>query len=182
MALILVLLTQKWAPSIPYLRLPCIIGLLYPLHVIKLSILTGKGRSDIFLRLGIIKKILLVVTVAITYRWGILAMIYGQIVVSILGYYLNSYYTGKLISYPIREQVVDLLPYLGAAVAMGTGVFCLQLLPFPNDWSLLICQILFAMVIYTGLTWGFRMKAFLGIVDILRDKLRQRRPQLSFLK
>ena len=180
--LVLVLLTEKWAPCVPYLQLLCVMGLLYPLHVINLNVLMAKGRSDLFLRLEVLKTILVVIAIAISYRWGITAMIYGQICVSILGYYLNSYYTGRLIGYPLREQVVDLLPYLGMAVAMGIGVHCIGLLPFPNNWTLLISQVLAGVIIYVALNRIFRTSAFSEIVDLLRDTLKPLMSQFAFLR
>lgn len=179
--LVLVLLTEKWLPCVPYLQLLCVVGLLYPLHAINLNVLMAKGRSDLFLRLEVLKKILVVISITVTYRWGIQAMIYGQIGVSLLAYYLNSYYTGRFIGYPLKEQIFDLLPYLGMAVVMGIGVCSLQLLPFPNNWSLLISQVLSGIIIYTGLAWAFGISAFSEIVDVLRDTLKPRMSQFAFL-
>jgi O-antigen/teichoic acid export membrane protein len=180
--LVLVLLTEKWAPCIRYLQLLCVIGLLHPLHVINLNVLMAKGRSDLFLRLEIIKKILVVISIAVTYRWGIQAMIYGFIIVSTFSYYLNSYYTGRLIGYPLKEQVFDILPYLGMSVAMGIGVHCLQLFPFPNNWSLLISQILAGILIYISMNWVFRIPTLFEIIDLLKDALKSRMSQFTFLK
>ena len=82
--LVMVLLTEKWAPAVPYLQLLCVVDLLYPLNVINLEVLLAKGRSDLYLRIEVMKPILLFASIAATYRYGIIAMIYGQIVVSIL--------------------------------------------------------------------------------------------------
>ncbi len=177
--LVLVLLTEKWLPCVPYLQLLCFVGLLYPLHLINLNVLIAKGRSDLFLRLEVLKKILVVIAIAVTYRWGIQAMIYGQIGVSILSYYLNSYYTGRLIGYPLKKQVFDLSPYLGMAVMMGIGVYSLQLLPFPNNWSLLIFQGLAGVIIYAALSRIFKMPAFLEILAIVTNRLKRRTAQLG---
>lgn len=180
--LVLVLLTEKWLPCVPYLQLLCVMGLLYPLHVINLNVLTAKGRSDLFLRLEILKKILTVISIAITYRWGIMAMITGHIcIVSVPAYYLNSYYTGRFIGYPLKEQILDLFPYLGITVVMGIGVYCLQLLPFPNNWSLLVSQVLAGIIIYTGSAWAFGIAAFSEIVDVLRNTLKPLMSQVEFL-
>lgn len=178
--LVLVLLTEKWLPCVPYLQLLCVVGLLLPLHVINLNVLMAKGRSDLFLRLEVLKKVLVVIAIAVTYRWGIQAMIYGQIGVSILAYYLNSYYTGRFISYPLREQIFDLLPYLGMAIVMGIAVYALQLLPFPNNWSLLVSQVLAGVIIYGAMNLIFRTSAFSEIIDLLRDMLKPHTAHLDF--
>ena len=161
--LVLVLLTEKWAESIPYLQLLCVLGLLFPLHVINLNLLQALGRSELYLRLEIIKKILIVINIAVTVRWGIFAMIYGMIGMSIISYYLNSYYTGVLIGYPIREQLRDLSSYLIMTVLMGIAVYAAGLLPFPNHWSMILLQMPLGIVIYVCLCRLFRLTAFMEI-------------------
>lgn len=176
--LVYVLLKEKWAPCIPYLRLLCMVGMLYPLQVINLDILKAKGRSDLFFRLEIAKKLLIVVNVAVTWRWGIEAIICGQIILSIVAYYLNSYYTGKLINYPFKEQLLDIVPYLAISAAMGFGVFLVQYLPTSNDVLLLISQVLTGSSLYITLSCVFKPSAFAEALEILRNKLRssQRMP------
>jgi teichuronic acid exporter len=169
--LVLVLLTDKWAESIPYLQLICFSALIYPLHVINLNLLQALGRSDFFLRLEIMKKVLIVINIAVTWRWGIFAMIYGMIALSIVCYYLNSYYSGILIGYSIREQLRDLSSYLIMAVLMGTGVYLVGFVPFPNLWSRLLIQISAGTVIYVLLCRLFRLEAFMEIWEAGRDRM-----------
>jgi O-antigen/teichoic acid export membrane protein len=118
--------------------------------MMNLNVLQALGRSDFFLRLEIIKKILIVINIAVTWRWGISAMIYGMIATTIISYVLNSYYTGVLINYTIREQVRDLFSYLIMAVLMGSAVSAVGLLHFPNEWSLLLAQITMGILVYVG--------------------------------
>jgi teichuronic acid exporter len=161
--LVLVMLTEKWAACIFYVQLFCVCGLLFPLHVINLNVLQALGRSDLFLRLEIIKKVLIVINIAITWRWGISAMIYGIIAMSIIAYYLNSYYTGVLVAYSIREQLRDMFLYLIMSALMGLAIYMANLLPFPSQWSLLMVQIIVGIVIYVCLCRIFRLKAFMEI-------------------
>lgn len=169
--LVLVLLSEKWAESIPYLQLLSFLGLLYPLHVINLNLLQGLGRSELFLRLEVIKKVLIIVNIALTWRWGISAMIYGMIATSVFSYYLNSYYTGVLIGYPILEQLRDLLSYLMTAALMGVVVYAAGLLPFPDHWSMLLVQITIGIVIYVCLCRLFRLTAFMEIWEMGWNKM-----------
>lgn len=169
--LVLVLLTEKWAACVPFLQLLCIEGMLYPLHVINLNMLQSLGRSDLFLRLEVIKKVLVVINIALTWRWGISAMIYGMIITSIIGYYLNSYYNGILISYKFREQVSDLFPYLGVSVLMGIVVYGIGLLQFPNNFILLLVQIAIGILMYISLCRVFRMKAFMELWNTMLNRI-----------
>jgi len=159
--LVVLLLTAKWVESVPYLQLLCVVGLLFPVHLINLNVLAALGRSDLFLRLEIIKKGLILVNIAVTWRWGISAMICGMIVVSMFSYYLNSYYTGVLIDYPIWEQAGDMLSYLIIAILMGVAVYATGLVAFPNLWSKLLVQIAIGPLIYFSLCRLFRLTAFM---------------------
>jgi O-antigen/teichoic acid export membrane protein len=170
--LVLVMLTEKWVSSVPYLQLLCAAGLLFPLQQTNLIVLQALGRSDLFLRLEIVKKALIVINIVITWRWGIPAMIYGMIVISIISYYVNSYYNGILINYPIKEQMLDLFPYLVVSVLMGISVYTEKLLHFPNHWSLLVVQVTTGILVYIGLCRAFRLKAFMDSWQTLRDRLK----------
>jgi O-antigen/teichoic acid export membrane protein len=169
--MIIVLLTEKWAESIVYLQLISILGLLYPLHLINLNVLQALGRSDLFLRLEILKKILIVLNIAITWRWGISAMICGMIGTSIISYYMNSYYNGALIGYTIKEQLQDLSSYLFVSVLMGTAVYAIGLLPFSSNWSILLVQIPSGIFIYIGLCRLLRLAAFMEIWQVGWNKM-----------
>lgn len=167
--LVLLLLTEKWTPCIPYLQLLCVVGMLYPLHVINLNVLLAQGRSDLFFRLEILKKILVVIAITLTYRWGIIAMIYGQIVTSCLAYFLNAYYTGKMLDYPITEQIQDLIPSLVLAGIMGSGVYALKYTSISNQLALLSAQIMTGIVIYTGTCYIFRISSFMEIIEVIKS-------------
>ncbi|MDL1963290.1 MAG: lipopolysaccharide biosynthesis protein [Deltaproteobacteria bacterium] len=169
--LVIVLLTEKWAPCIPYLQLLCVVGMLYPVHLINLNVLTAQGRSDLFFRLEILKKILIVIAIAVTYRWGIIAMIYGQIVTSCLGYFLNAYYTGKMLNYPISEQIQDLIPSLTLAILMGLGVYALKYVYIANQLALLSAQIMTGIVLYAVLCYIFRISSFMDVIEMVKSKL-----------
>jgi len=168
--LVLVLLTDKWLPCVPYLQLLCVVGMLYPLHAINLNVLMAQGRSDLFFRLDIYKKAMITAVIFITWRWGIRAMIYGQIVTSIVAYYMNSYYTGRLLSYPAGEQIKDFLPVLGLASLMGCGVYLAGYIPLESTVALLISQVSIGVVLYILLCGCTKTSSFLEIVSMAKEK------------
>ena len=170
--LVQVLLTDKWLPCVPYLQLLCVVGMLYPLQAINLNVLKAQGRSDLFFRLEILKKVLVVIAIAVTYRWGIIVMIYGQIVTSCLAYFLNTYYTGKMLDYPITEQFKDLIPILALVGIMSIALYPLKHISFPNQLTLLSVQISTGIFIYIGSCYVFRVSSFLAIITIVKTKMR----------
>ena len=115
--MILTLIGEKWLPSVIYLQLLCFGGMLYPLHAINLNMLQVLGRTDLFLRLEIVKKILSVPVIIIGVSLGIKAMIIGMIFLSYFSYFINSYYSGKHIGYTSFQQIKDIFPsFLFAAI------------------------------------------------------------------
>ncbi|WXG52258.1 MAG: polysaccharide biosynthesis C-terminal domain-containing protein [Candidatus Sedimenticola sp. (ex Thyasira tokunagai)] len=139
----------------------------YPLSAVNLNVLKSQGRSDLFLRLEIIKKMLVAASVYITYRWGINAMILGAITTSIISYFLNTYYTEKLINYSIVEQLADLVPVVFITAIMGFSVFYIQSYTFSSEMVLLISQILLGISIYALLSLFFRRHFFVSVVTTL---------------
>ena len=127
----------------------CIAGLLYPLHMENLAILKIMGRSDLFLKLGIIKRLMVVVSIFITYRWGIQAILIGNIALTVIGYYLNSYYSGRLINYPLKAQVLDVLPSLMFACLMGGSMLLAgSVLTSAGNFLLLATQAAVGLALY----------------------------------
>jgi teichuronic acid exporter len=120
--LVQLVLTDKWLPAVPMLQLLCFAGMLYPIHAINLNILNVKGRSDLFLKLEIIKKIIITIAILITFSFGIKALIIGQIATSLIGYFINTYYSGRMINYGTIKQVKDLIPIIMITTAMGLCV------------------------------------------------------------
>jgi teichuronic acid exporter len=168
--LVLVLLTDKWLPSVPYFQLLCVVGMLYPLHVINLNVLMAQGRSDLFFRLEIYKKATITAAIFLTARWGIIAMIYGQIATSVIAYYMNSYYTGRLISYPASEQIKDTFPILSLSLLMGFGVFMAGYIPLQNNLVMLLSQVSIGVILYISLCSFAKISSFVEIRSIAQDK------------
>jgi teichuronic acid exporter len=117
------LLTDKWLPAVPYFQILCLVGIMYPIHAYNLNILNVKGRSDLFLKLEIIKKIITVIGFIIAIQFGIYGLLWLQFVLSLLSFFINTFYSGKLINYSFIEQVKDIIPILLIASFSGFIVF-----------------------------------------------------------
>lgn len=143
-----VLLTDKWAPSVPYFQLLCIVGLIYPLHILNLTVLKIKGKSGKILKLEIIKKPLMVLTIIITFRWGILGLLYGMIAYSVIEYFINSFYTKSLIGYSQWEQIKDLLPSLSTSCVMGITMYFISLIKINSYLMMIFMQAIVGVTVY----------------------------------
>ena len=137
---ILILIGEKWLVAAEYLQIICFSGMLYPLHAINLNILQVKGRSDLFLKLEIIKKGLAVLPITLGIIYGIKVMLLAKVFNSFLAYYLNARYSKSMVNYSVKEQIADILPTflvsLGVAGVMW-GITWLDL----NVYLQLIVQV-----------------------------------------
>jgi O-antigen/teichoic acid export membrane protein len=114
------LFTAKWLPAVPYFQILCFAGIMHPLLAYNLNILKVKGRSDLFFRLSVIKKVYATACVFGAVFWfGIYGLLYFQVLSAIIGFVANSWYSGRLINYPMKEQVKDIAPILGLAALSG---------------------------------------------------------------
>jgi O-antigen/teichoic acid export membrane protein len=113
------LFTEKWLPSVPYFQILCLTGILYPIHSYNLNILNIKGRSDLFLKLEIIKKAIGILTIIIGLKYGIYGLLYSQVAMSFIAFFINSFYSGRLIAYNSLQQIRDILPFLFLSGFMG---------------------------------------------------------------
>jgi O-antigen/teichoic acid export membrane protein len=125
--LVMVLFGAKWLPCVPYLSVLSIAGALWPLHIMNLEVVMAVGRSDLFLRLEIVKKILIGIGVLATFRISVMAMVWAILIVSMACVFLNSHYAKVLIGYGTVAQFVDLSPYvaisvLTSALAWAAGI------------------------------------------------------------
>jgi len=125
--IVLILIGEQWAPSIDYLKIICISGMLYPLHSLNLNMLNAKGRSDLFLWLEIIKKIMVIPVIVIGIQFGMIVLLWSMVFNSFFAYLINAFYSAKLINYPTIEQLKDIAPTFihtlvmaGLAFAVGT--------------------------------------------------------------
>lgn len=157
--LINVLYTKVWIYAAALLQIIVFAGMWYPIHAINLNLLQVKGRSDLFLRLEIIKKIIGVLMLCITVPIGLKAMCYGSIGTSLIALIINTHYTGKLINLGFFEQLKDLWPSFSLSVVMFVGCKLLST-AMGNGILSLIVSIIAGVVIYVGGAYLFKFKEF----------------------
>ncbi len=166
--LINLLFSEKWHESILYFQLLCLAGLLYPMSVINLDVLKVKGRSDLFFRLELVKRAMTVMMILLTMRWGIVAMLIGQIISSIVNYFLNAYFTKQLIGYPISTQIADIAPNLGISVLTTGAMFLLSSFVIVPDWALLLIQASGGILVFLSLAWLVKLESWGESLFLLR--------------
>lgn len=169
-SMVLFLIGEKWLPAVIYLQMLCFVGMLYPIHALNLDMVNVKGRSDLFLRLEIIKKLLAIPIIIIGIIFGMKIMIIGMMVNSVIAYYLNSYWSGKMVSYPIKEQIKDIMPSLVLALVMGSAVFVIGSILTLKPSVIFGIQVLTGAGLTIGLARLFKLDAYLEIQEIVNER------------
>ena len=168
--LIRIVLTPKWEGCSFYLQIICFALMWYPIHAINLNLLQVKGRSDLFLRLEVIKKIVGVCIMCITIPLGITALCVGMVVSSFIALFINTFYTGKLMDIGYLKQMRDLLPVLINSLLMG-GVVFISIQFITNDVLKLIVGGIIGVLFYIFSSYIFA-RAELAELKILLSGLR----------
>lgn len=164
--IIQLVLTEKWLPCVPYLRIFCITYMFYPIHTANLNAIKAMGRSDMFLELEIAKKIVGIFLLILTMNFGVMAMAYSLLVGSVLNQIINSWPNRKLLFYGYTEQIKDILPSILLAVGMGICVYFVGFIHLPTI-IVLILQICLGAVIFIGLSALLRFEEFTYIINLI---------------
>ncbi|PKD44657.1 lipopolysaccharide biosynthesis protein [Rhodohalobacter barkolensis] len=138
----------QWIPAAPFLQILCISGALYHLHAINLNVLKVFGRSDLFLKLEIIKKVNITLAILIGLQFGIYGLLIGQVISSYVALFINTWYTAKFLDYSISEQSVDVLKVLGLSVPMTVIVVSLTIIYPIHSLIMLIGYLFLSASIY----------------------------------
>ena len=169
--LVTILLTDKWLPCVLYLKLLCIGGLLRPFSRLNSNVIMAKGRTDLYLRLQVVSKVLTIINILLLWRMGIAALIIGQVGVLLFSQLLTSFFAGRLVCYTLREQLWDVCPYLGVSLLMGAVVYASQYLPIASIALKLGVQIMVGFLVYTTLCGACRLPAFVEGLGFVRRRI-----------
>lgn len=165
------LYTEKWLPAVPYFQILCAAGILYPIHTYNLQILNVKGRSDLFLKLEIIKKILITITIVVAIQFGIYGLLYGAVFTSVMAFFINTYYSGKFINYKTLHQIKDLLPTIIIALLSGLFVFVIDhILASSHDLIRIVSGSITGTLVFLILSMILKLESLIELKQILRKQ------------
>ena len=170
--LISVILTDKWLPAVPYLRIFCFSYGFFPIHTANLNAIKAKGRSDLFLKLEIEKKIVGMVLLLSSMWFGVMAMAYTLLISTVASSFINASPNKKLINYSYKEQIVDMLPAMVSSAVMAIMVYCISFIQMPN-LLLLVIQVIAGAVIYVAISIIFKIETFSYLKDTLFDFIKK---------
>ena len=170
--LITILIGPQWSEAAEYLQIIIFTASLYPLHALNLNMLQVQGRSDLFLKLEIIKKTVAIAPILLGIFVGIKWMLWGSLVTGVFAYYLNSYYSGRMLDYSIWQQIKDILPSLGVATIMMVSVYAVSLIGWSPVWILLL-QLLTGFIITISACELIKLEEYMELKKIFLGFLKR---------
>ncbi len=166
------LIGPKWHEAATYLPLICISMSLYPLHAINLNMLQVQGRSDLFLGLEIIKKIIGLLPLAVCIFYGVMPMLYVNLLTGVICYFLNSFFPGKILGYSSWMQIKDIAPSYCIAILLALSVYFAKYLPI-TYWIILPLQIIIGCVVLLFFCERTKMGEYIEIKNMLDSYIRK---------
>lgn len=168
--MVLALLGEKWMICVPYLRIMCIAYSFWPIHITNLQAINAVGRSDIFLKLEVIKKTIGILGLVIGAWFGPLILVSIKAVIDFLCTFINAWPNKKLLGYSISSQWMDIMPSMALSVGMCAAVYALGSVLPGGPWMKLVLQIGAGAVLYGGGAWVFKMESFTYLLRMVGRK------------
>lgn len=167
--LVPLLLTEKWNGCIIFMKIACVGHICYCLHNANLIPINALGRSDVYLKLEIIKKIIDVVVIVVSLPFGIYGLAVGSTVNEFIHLFINAYPNKRILKYSILEQIKDILPYTISSVVMAIAIYPMKFLPLPMI-AILLLQIVFGIVFYLCIAKIFKFESFTYLIEIIKGR------------
>jgi O-antigen/teichoic acid export membrane protein len=167
-SMVKLILTEKWMGCVPYLRVFCITFIFYPIHTANLNAIKAVGRSDLFLKLEIAKKIVGFIILFSTMWYGTMVMTYSLLLSSVLGQLINTWPNRKLLNYGYIEQLKDIMPSVILAFTMGILVYMLKFLPLATA-LVMVTQIIVGIVYYFLISKIFHFEPYIYILNTIKS-------------
>lgn len=165
-----IVLTEKWLPCVFFMRIFCFSYAFYPVHTANLNAIKAMGRSDLFLKLEIVKKVMELIVLLPTMFISVKAMALSLLAMSMISQVINSWPNSTLLGYRYLDQLKDMLPSIGLTCLMGVVVYCVRLLHLSDVLTLLI-QVFLGAMIYVGGSIAFKVDSYSYLIEIIRGAL-----------
>ncbi|MBN2777437.1 MAG: lipopolysaccharide biosynthesis protein [Bacteroidales bacterium] len=170
--LIITMYTEKWAFSIPMLRILAFTAIPFLLGYIQDQTIIAKGLSGLYMKLSIINRVINVVTIPIGIFWGLFPFLWSITIVSLIGLFISNHYTGRLINVKFFDYVKIMFPYFGMSLLMFGVVSLWELIPFVKQYIKLFVQSGTGLGVYLGIAYLFKVEELEYVKTIILGRLK----------
>lgn len=169
--LFILFLGEQWIPAVPFFQILCLAYMLHPIHSLNINILSVYGKSNLFLKLEIIKKVMVLVLVLVTFNFGIYGLVWSSVIGSFAALFINTFYTGGLILYYAKDQLKDLIPTLIISIFMAIIMYIIHLLliSYINLIQIAVPSIL-GIFFFGLLSYMTKNESFFNLISLIKTK------------
>jgi O-antigen/teichoic acid export membrane protein len=168
--LFLLVLGEQWLPAVPFFKIICLASMLYPIHAFNINILKVFGRTDLFLKLEIVKKIIVVVSILIAFQFGIYGLVWSSVVTSFLALVINTHYSSEMINYTTGNQLLDMLPTFFMSVAIFfVMTYLVNLLEPYSIYFQIILPMLVGFLFYVVFNYLIKSVPLMFAIKLLKE-------------
>lgn len=169
--LFFLVLGEQWLPAVPYFQILCLASIFLPIHSFNLNVLKVYGRSDLFLKLEILKKIVIVIGIVIALPFGMTALVWSSVIASFIALLINTHYSQHLIHYKTAKQLLDMLPTFLIAGIMAVGMFALALNLQPQGlWLQILIPAIVGALFYLGVNFLLKRPSIQFGLQLIKTK------------
>ena len=170
--LVSLLLTDKWLPAVPFIRILCISYFFMPITLSNWEAIKAMGYSDITLKLEILKKVIDVIILVVSVFYGVYAIAWGAVLYNFICLFINLWPNKKLLDYSIREQISAAVPSLLISLVMGAAIYWMHILPI-SRLALLSSQIVLGAIVYILICYLIKEESFMYLLGLLKNNYKR---------
>jgi O-antigen/teichoic acid export membrane protein len=168
--LIYVVLGEQWLPAVPLFQIICLASIFYPIHSYNISVLKVYGRSDLFLKLEILKKVIITISILVSFQFGVLGLVWSSVVTSFIALLINTHYSSEIINYTTKQQLCDMLPVL---ITSGIVYLTMELLVIQletrSNYLQIILSTLIGFSLYLLVHYAIRSSNLKFAVNLIKQ-------------
>lgn len=172
--LVYLTLGDEWQPIVPIFRVLSLSFILYPFHSLNINVLSLFGRSDLFLRLEVAKKVILILVLLACFRFGIMGLVWSNVITSFLALFVNTYYSSKFLNYTTSRQILDLFPTILVILLTMAIIFSFSIIiDTSNHLFLLIISIfmgLFTLIVICEL---IKLSPYIHLKNLVLEQIKK---------
>lgn len=170
--LFLLILGEQWIKAVPFFQILCLSGIFYPIHAFNINVLKVYGRSDLFLKLEVIKKVIISISILITFQFGIYGLVWSSVFTSFIALLINTHYSSQMIQYSTKDQIKDMIPtffYAGLMSLLMYGV----VLTLRNHslYSQILIPSFIGLIFYFLINYLFKTTPFIFAINLIKEKI-----------
>ena len=169
--LFLLVLGEQWLPAVPFFQILCLSGMFYPIHAFNINVLKVYGRSDLFLKLEVIKKAVITVSILVAFQFGIYGLVWSSVFTSIVALLINTHYSSRMIQYTTWRQIQDiLLTLIKAGVMAGLMWVAIRFLDYHSPYWQIIVPSLVGIVFYLAINFALKAPPLAFAIDLIKKR------------